>query len=79
MVPALEVRLVAAGGEACETGLGEVLLGPFDHRNELVDVAGLAGDLGGEHDLVLLVDDGLGVLCRAARNAALSLRGPRTT
>ena len=40
---------------------GEVLLGLFDHRNELVDVAGLLGDLSGKHNLTLLVDHSLGI------------------
>jgi hypothetical protein len=38
---------------AVDAGFGEVLLGLFDHRDELVDVAGLVGDLSGEHDLAL--------------------------
>jgi len=60
------LRAVAGVGEELVRGTvdarcGEVLLGLFDHRDELVDVAGLLGDLSGKHDLALLVDHRLGV------------------
>ena len=42
--------------------MGEVLLGPFDHGDQLVGVAGFVGDLCAQDDLVLLVDDCLGVV-----------------